>query len=79
MHDPRMLYSDVIPPERIPHASASSQVNLIYNIGDNDGDVTSHVLILNSTPRPCYGVKKIEIASDRVSMSDSQLWMKGRE
>lgn len=68
-HDPRILYSDVIPSQRnAKPEGAHSIVELTYNLDDGEGDVPTRVMILNSTPRPCPGVKKIKVIAGRVSV-----------
>lgn len=68
-HDPRILYSDVIPSQRNAKPEvAHSVVELTYNLDDGEGDVPTRVMILNSTPRPCPGVKKIKCIVGRVSV-----------
>lgn len=67
-HNPRMLYSDVLLARTANITNVSSMVKLTYNLGDNDGNLTTEVLIPNLTPSPCYGVKKIEVVYGGLSV-----------
>lgn len=68
-HDPRMIYCDVMPSGRTKIGDTWARVRLVYNVsGEDDGDTPTEIAIPSGDPRPCPGVKSIEVLSGRVSV-----------